>query len=162
MLIGNVNPKDKFSPMLLADKRGCIEGLVKPVGEERVVSTLVTKGMMTGTMFAISAYHLCNNLSHLSQFGSMLDISVQDREMALTVGGLTLSFGSGNVIRKPVKVTSLDIYRFINVIRLVLRFAGKGSDAVKLSCSKDVPGVVITYEGAARMTFLLKTSKLKA
>jgi len=133
----------------------CIQGEIKILNGPPI-SPHMTK--VFDKSATVDCFALCNALSHLSQFGTSVDVVLEGKKLILRVGShlLSLSCVSANV---AWTVRSLSIYRFIDVTRTALRLSDKSS-TLKLNFVADSSSIFAEYEEAAvKMKFLLKEVK---
>ena len=112
------------------------------------------------THVTVNSTHLCNVLSHLSQFGSTVDFTVENfTTLSLLVGGISAVVECELQTPRPGAVGKLlNIYRFIDVLLLGTRCA---TDCA-LFCGTEIPGAVVQFSGSQlTLQFLLKEGKKK-
>jgi hypothetical protein len=108
----------------------------------------------------LGAFHLCNILCHMSQFGSTVDVTLELKLMTLVCGGQIVIVESfvDTKASKPITIRNLSTYRFIEVLKMGLNFT---QDSCTVYCVLDIPGVVVNFEGSIFCSFLIKESKRK-
>jgi hypothetical protein len=132
---------------------------VKPLQSPgRAPHPAIQKATSAGQL-KMGTVHLCNVLSHLSQFGSAVDVAIENLSLTLTVAGTSIALSGASVNERHGSARSIPLLRFIDVLRYALLLSI--ADCT-VSCGTEIPGMVVQFAGPVNASFYMKETKKKA